>query len=356
MKSREIQVKDLIIGGDNPVVIQSMSTFPPVESAKLIDEINRLADAGAQLVRFSVRNLKDAACLPDIIKNTDIALCGDIHFDYRIALACVEKGIHKIRLNPGNIGSADNVKEVVKAAQERGVPIRIGVNGGSIDRKKFGKPTPDALVASAREHIDILEKLDYHKIIVSIKSSDVRTVVAANRMMSTHYDYPLHLGVTEAGFGTGAMIKSAIGIGALLLDGIGSTIRVSITGDPLQEIYAAKEILKNLNLLNYGITIVSCPTCGRTDPDVDLESIASSLKSDLEAKYLKKLEQKSQKIEVAVMGCEVNGPGEAQDADVGIAGAGHGKFLLFVKGEKVKKISKADVNQEVCTVIDNMVE
>ena len=295
-----------------------------------IEQIARLHDAGCEIIRLAVPDQAAADALPEIVHASPIPVVADIHFDYRLALAAAKAGVHKIRINPGNIGEPDNVRKVAEACRERGIPIRIGVNGGSLDKRlleKYGHPTAEALVESAFEHLELLEKQGFYDICVSMKSSTVPTMVAAARLFRARCDYPLHIGVTETGPVRQGLIKSAMGIGALLLDGIGDTIRVSLTDDPVQEVYAARDILKAAGLRRDGVNIVSCPTCGRTR--IDLIGLVNRVDE-----ALKNCEKP---ITVAVMGCVVNGPGEAREADIGIAG-GDGWGMIFEKGVQVEKL------------------
>jgi (E)-4-hydroxy-3-methylbut-2-enyl-diphosphate synthase len=353
-QTHAVKVGGLIIGGDAPVSVQSMTNYPLEDVAKNIDQINRMKDRGANLVRLAVMTVDSVKYLREILRETDIPLCADIHFDYRIALAAIEAGIHKIRINPGNIGSEARTREVVRAAKDRGVPIRIGVNGGSIDKQKYPSPTPVALVDSALGHVKILEDLDFSDIVVSIKASDVKNTVEANRLFSSLRSYPLHVGLTEAGYGLACVVSSSAAIGSLLLDGIGDTIRVSMTGDPVEEIDVGYEILKSLGLVSYGIRIISCPTCGRTDPTINLEKIARGINDELTARFGGRLKNLNRLVVIAVMGCEVNGPGEACHADIGVAGARNGNFILFSHGEKIEKISSDALISRIAEQIDQM--
>jgi (E)-4-hydroxy-3-methylbut-2-enyl-diphosphate synthase len=310
MESKTVYVKNLPLGGGNPILVQSMCTERLENTSALITEINRLDERGARIVRFAVRNIKEARLIDKVVNKTRAALCADIHFDHRLALEAINRGIHKIRLNPGNIQKKLHVKEVVHTAQAHNVPIRIGVNGGSIDKTKYPGNMAEAMVKSAIDHILILEDLDFTEIVVSLKSSDIKTTIEANRLFSQKHPYPIHLGVTEAGFGTAGIIKSSIALGTLLLDGIGNTIRVSLTGDPKEEIDAAYKILASCDKLEFGINIISCPTCGRTDPTVDLREIAEQVESTLIKKYSSRIKANKQVLQIAVMGCEVNGPGK----------------------------------------------
>ena len=323
-------VGNVPIGGGAPVVIQSMLNTKTTDVAGSLEQLRRLKEAGCQIARLAVPNMEAARSFAEICKESELPLVADIHFDYKLAVAAAEGGAAKIRINPGNIGGEDRVKAVVDVCRDKKIPIRIGVNGGSLDQKlleKYGHPTAEALVESAFEHLELLEKQGFYDTCVSMKSSTVPTMVEAARLFRSKCDYPLHIGVTETGPVRMGMIKSAMGIGALLLDGIGDTIRVSLTDDPVQEVYAAKDILKAAGLRKEGVNIVSCPTCGRTR--IDLIGLVNQV--DAALKDCKK------PITVAVMGCVVNGPGEAREADIGIAG-GDGWGMVFEKGKQVEKL------------------
>ncbi|MEG0069237.1 flavodoxin-dependent (E)-4-hydroxy-3-methylbut-2-enyl-diphosphate synthase [Cetobacterium sp.] len=342
--SRVVKVGNLLIGGGNEIIIQSMTNTPTNDVEKTVEQIKRLQDEGCQLVRVTVNTEEAARKISEIKKKIDIPLVADIHFDYRLALLAIENGIDKLRINPGNIGDDKKVEEVVLKAKEKGVPIRIGVNSGSIEKgilEKYGKPTSEGMVESALYHIRLLEKYDFKDIIVSLKSSNVKMMVEAYRKLAKLCDYPLHLGVTEAGTAFQGTVKSAIGIGSLLVDGIGDTIRVSLTEDPVEEIKVAKEILKVLGLKDFGVEIISCPTCGRTE--IDLIGLAHEVE--------KEFEKCDKKIKIAVMGCVVNGPGEAKEADYGIAG-GKGVGVLFKKGQIVKKVQENQILDELKKLIE----
>lgn len=349
--SRKIQAGTLSIGGNSPVSVQSMTNIPIEDSERTIAQIKSLESIGADMVRLAIRNEKGIEPLKKIIKSVNIPLVADIHFDYRLAVAAIDAGISKVRINPGNIGDEWKVKEVIKAARERNIPIRIGVNGGSINRKKYSHPTPEALVDSALENIRILEDNDYTNIAVSIKSSDIFATIEANIIMAEIRDYPIHVGLTEAGYGLNCTVQSSIVIGHLLLKGIGDTIRVSMTGDPRDEILVGRKILESIGLRFSPIKIISCPTCGRTAADIDLLKIAEKADSELHANFEKKLRNENRSLTVAVMGCEVNGPGEAGEADFGLAGGQNGKMLLFAKGEKIKTVNIADAVDELIKAV-----
>ena len=328
--TRQIIVGGVPIGGGAPVVIQSMLNTKTTDVAGSLAQLNALKEAGCQIARLAVPNLEGARGFAEIAKESPLPLVADIHFDYKLAIAAAEGGAAKIRINPGNIGGEDRVKAVVDVCKARNIPIRIGVNGGSLDQKlleKYGHPTAEALVESAFEHLELLEKYGFYDTCVSMKSSTVPTMVAACRLFRSKCDYPLHIGVTETGPVRMGLMKSAMGIGALLLDGIGDTIRVSLTDDPVEEIYAAKDILKAAGLRKEGVNIISCPTCGRTR--IDLIGLVNRVDE-----ALKDCEKP---ITVAVMGCVVNGPGEAREADIGIAG-GDGWGMIFEKGVQVDKL------------------
>ena len=352
--TKGIQVGTVHIGDNAPVSIQSMITTNPVKVEQSIEEINRLATAGCELVRLAVPDMAAAKAIKDIKERAMIPLIADIHFDYRLALQAIDSGIDGLRINPGNIGSIDNVIKVVEKAKPKLIPIRIGVNAGSLPQHVLdahgGHPTADGMVDTALEHIRILESLEYDQIKVSIKATDVPLMIEAYRKLSSKIPYPLHLGVTEAGTIKQGTIKSAIGIGTLLADGIGDTIRVSLTGDPIHEVEVAKTILSSLELRTFGATMISCPTCGRCQ--VNLFNMA-----DIVEQRLKAIKAP---IRVAVMGCVVNGPGEAREADFGIAG-GKGQGIIFRKGKVLKTVPEqelvdtlfAEIDQYLLTLEDN---
>lgn len=346
--TRPVKVGNLTIGGSNEVVIQSMCTTKTANVEATVAEILRLEEAGCQLVRVTVNNNEAAEAIKEIKKRIHIPLVADIHFNYQLALKAIENGIDKVRINPGNIGSRDKVEAVVKACKERGIPIRIGVNAGSLEShllEKYGYPTPEAMVESALYHIQILEELDFHDIIVSLKASDVPMAIEAYRRAAEVIPYPLHLGITESGTLFSGTIKSSAGLGALLAMGIGSTIRISLSADPVEEIKVARELLKAFGLISNAATLVSCPTCGRLD--IDLFSIANEVEA-----YISKLKVP---IKVSVLGCAVNGPGEAREADIGIAG-GRGEGLLFRYGEMIRKVPEAEMVDELKKEIDEIVK
>lgn len=328
--TRQIKVGNVPIGGGAPVAIQSMLNTKTTDVEGSLAQIRKLAAAGCQIARLAVPNKAAAEAFSEICKASPLPLVADIHFDYKLALLAAEGGAAKIRINPGNIGGEENVQAVVAACKERNIPIRIGVNGGSLDKKlleKYGHPTAEALVESAFQHLELLEKYGFYDTCVSMKSSHVPTMVAAARLFRSKCDYPIHIGVTETGPVRMGLMKSAMGIGALLLDGIGDTIRVSLTDDPVEEVYAAKDILKAAGLRKEGVNIISCPTCGRTQ--IDLIGLVNAVDAALK--------DCQKPITVAVMGCIVNGPGEAREADIGIAG-GDGCGMLFEKGEQICKL------------------
>ena len=344
--TRQILVGGVPVGGGAPVTIQSMTNTRTDDVTATVDQIHRLEEAGCQIIRVAVPDLDAAKAVGAIKARIHIPLVVDIHFDYKLALACVEEGCDAVRINPGNIGGEDRVQAVAEACKVRKLPIRIGVNGGSLEKPllaKYGGVTPEALVESAFGHIALLEQYDFHDICVSLKSSSVVTTMAAYRLMSEKSDYPLHLGVTETGTTRMGTIKSAIGIGGLLALGIGDTLRVSLSADPVEEVYAARDILKALGMAENEPNLVSCPTCGRTR--IDLIGLANQVEE--------RLKEVHKPITVAVMGCVVNGPGEASAADVGIAG-GQGEGLLFRKGEIVKKVPQEQLVDELFALIDQL--
>ena len=347
-ETRSVQVGNLTIGGNNHVVIQSMCNTKTKNVEATIKQINALEQAGCELVRVAVFDKEDAYAIKEIKKGIHIPLVADIHFDYKLALIAIESGIDKVRINPGNIGSIEKVKAVVDACKKKHIPIRIGVNGGSLEKdilEKYGEPTPEGMVESAMKHVKILEDLDFHDIVISLKSSNTMLTIKAYELASKTFPYPLHVGVTEAGTALGGTIKSALGIGTLLYEGIGNTIRVSLSDDPVEEIKVAKILLKELGLLKGVPTLVSCPTCGRIQ--YDLIPIAKEMEDFLKDIHLD--------ITVAIMGCAVNGPGEARHADIGIAG-GVGEGLLIKHGEIVKRVKQEDMGQTLKEEILKMVE
>lgn len=345
-ETKKVKVGPVAIGHSKNVVIQSMCNTKTYDTKKTIEQIKELTNAGCEIVRVSVPDVESAKAIEVIKNNIDIPLVADIHFDYKLALMVAERGIDKIRINPGNIGSDENVKKVVDICKKKHIPIRIGVNSGSLHKKilsKYGgRVTAKGLYDSAKENIRLLEKYNFHNIIVSIKSSDVLMAIDAYKLFAKKYDYPLHIGITEAGTVKSGNIKSSIGLGILLYEGIGDTMRVSLTGNPVEEIYTAKKLLETLKIRSGGIELVSCPTCARTNINIieiadKVESILNNEKYDL---MLKKSKKKNYK--VAIMGCVVNGPGEAKESDIGIAG-GIGEAVLFKKGKIVKKIDEKNI-------------
>ena len=343
-KTRVVNAGGLNIGGDNPVSIQTMLNTPAHDIEAGVEQAKRLEEAGCELLRAAVPDLKSVQLISALKYAVSIPIVADIHFDYKLAIESAAAGIDKIRINPGNIGDQSRVKEVADECRRRGIPIRIGVNSGSLERDilaKYGHPTPEAMRDSAMYHVSLLEKFDFNDIVISIKSSDVQTMVRAYELVADVCDYPLHLGVTEAGTQRMGMLKSAAGIGALLLHGIGDTIRISLTADPQREVEAAHDLLRGIGLSDKGATLISCPTCGRTG--VDLINIAQEVE--------KRLRDIKKPITVAVMGCIVNGPGEAREADVGIAG-GKGKVAIFRKGEIVRTVDEAYAVEELMKEIE----
>lgn len=343
---KEISVGGVKIGGNNPVSIQSMTNTDTRNVKETVAQIRRLETAGCEIIRVAVPDMEAARAVGEIKKQIKIPLVSDIHFDYRLALECIKNGVDKVRINPGNIGDRENVKKVADACRERKVPIRIGVNGGSLEKEilaKYGKPTADALVESALGHVKILEDLDFDDVVVSIKVSNVPTMLEAYEKFDRQNDIPLHIGVTEAGTKAAGMVKSAVGIGALLSRGIGNTMRVSLTADPVEEVYAAKEILKVLGKRHQGAELISCPTCGRTR--INMIPIAEEME--------KRLRDVNKDIKVAVMGCAVNGPGEAREADIGVAG-GVGEGLIFKKGEILRKVPEQEIISALMEEIEKL--
>ena len=334
--TRQVNVGGVRIGGGAPIAIQSMSTFSPTDTARAAAQINALSAAGADIVRVAVPDKKAAEALRDLRALTEVPIVADIHFDYRLAMTAMEAGVDGLRINPGNIGRRENVVKVVEMARQTGTPIRIGINAGSLPQDLLdaagGHPTAEGMVEGALRHVRILEEENFRDIVISVKSSDVPMMVRANRILAEQTEYPLHLGVTEAGTEYRGTVKSAIGIGALLLDGIGDTIRVSLTDDPLKEVRAAKEILSSLGIQQYGPVLISCPTCGRTQ--VNLIHIAQEVEE--------RLKEFKSPLRIAVMGCAVNGPGEAREADFGIA-CGKGSGLLFSKGQVLRSVPENEL-------------
>lgn len=344
--TRTVDVGGVKIGGGNPISIQSMCNTDTRDAEATVRQILALEEAGCEIIRVAVPDAEAADAIAKIKKEIHIPLVADIHFDYRLALKCIENGIDKVRINPGNIGSRDRVKQVADAAKAKGIPIRIGVNGGSLEKRlleKYGGSTADALVESALGHVEILDDVDFEDIVVSIKVSNVPTMIEAYRKFSERSDIPLHVGVTESGTERLGTIKSSIGIGTLISEGIGDTIRVSLTADPVREVYAAKDILRVLGERKNGIEFVSCPTCGRTQ--IDLIGIASEVE--------RRLQGIDKSIKVAVMGCIVNGPGEARDADIGIAG-GKGEGIIFRKGEILRKVPEDMIVEELVKEVEKL--
>ncbi len=346
--TRKIMVGDVQIGGKDQVIIQSMTNTKTKDVNSTVKQILDLENAGCQIIRVACLDIEDAKAIKQIKQQIHIPIVADIHFDYRIALQAIESGVDKIRINPGNIGNEERIKKVVDACKEHKIPIRIGVNGGSLEKDLLdenGRPTAKAMVESARRHVAILEKLDFYDICISLKASDLDLCIAAYEEASKTFDYPLHLGITEAGTAFSGTVKSSIGLGVLLRQGIGNTLRVSLSDNPVEEIKVAKEILKDCGLYKKSPKLVACPTCGRTQ--IDLIPIAKEVES-----FLQTIEAD---ITVAVMGCAVNGPGEAKNADIGIAG-GINEGLLFKKGEIIKKVKQEDIVQVLKDEIIKMIE
>ena len=347
-QTRPVKVGDLTIGGSNELIIQSMCTTKTTDIDGTVAQINELAQAGCQMVRVAVPNMDAAKCLGAIKEQIEIPLVADIHFDYRLALEAIEQGVDKIRINPGNIGRRDRVEKVVNACKAKGIPIRIGVNAGSLEKhilQKYGYPTPEGMVESALEHVKILEELDFHDIIVSLKASNVQMAVAAYEMAAKEFSYPLHLGITESGPLRTGTIKSAAGLGAMLHEGLGNTVRVSLSADPVEEVRVAREVLKAYGLASNAANLVSCPTCGRIE--IDLIPIANELEE-----YIDKVRAP---ITVAILGCAVNGPGEAREADIGLAG-GNGRGMLFKRGKIIRTVPEEIMLDELKKEIDIMAQ
>ena len=346
--TRVVTIGNKKIGGGNPILIQSMTNTRTEDVEATVAQILELEKAGCEIIRCAIPNIEAAQAIPEIKKQIHIPMVADIHFDYRLALAAIENGVDKIRINPGNIGSEDRVRAVVMAAKERNIPIRVGVNSGSLEKElveKYKGVTAEGLVESALDKVHMIENMGYDNLVISIKSSDVLMCVKAHELIASQTDHPLHVGITEAGTITAGNIKSAIGLGLILSQGIGDTIRVSLTGDPVEEVKSAKLILKTLGLRKDGVEIVSCPTCGRTRIDlIGLANQVENMVQDIKAP-----------IKVAVMGCVVNGPGEAKEADVGIAG-GIGEGLIIRKGEVVRKVPEADLLSELRKEIFSVME
>ncbi len=343
-KTKEVKVGNIMLGGDNPIAVQSMTNTDTRDIEKTIEQIKELESVKCDIVRCAVPDKVAAEAIKDIVSAVNIPVVADIHFDYRLALKSIENGVSAVRINPGNIGNEERIREVVEAAKHNNIPIRIGVNSGSLEKdilEKYGAPTAEALVESALKNIELLEKYSFHDIVISIKSSDVFKTIKGYRLLSSEVDYPLHLGVTEAGTIFSGTVKSSVGIGTLLSEGIGDTLRVSLTGDVKEEIKVGREILKSLGYINEGIKFVSCPTCGRTQ--INLIKIAEEVE--------KRLKDVNKNIKVAVMGCAVNGPGEARDADIGIAG-GNGEGLIFKKGVIIKKVKEENLIEELINEVN----
>ncbi len=345
-ETRSVRCGDVIIGGNSPISVQSMTCTDTRDVVATVQQIKLLEQAGCEIVRVAVVDQAAAEAIKAIKAQINIPLVADIHFDYRLALKCIENGIDKVRINPGNLGDIDRVKQVVEKAKERQIPLRIGVNGGSIGKNifaKYGEICAEAMVESAFEHISILEELNFQDIIISLKASNIKLTLDSYKLLAEKVDYPFHIGITEAGTTWSGTIKSSIGIGSMLLAGIGDTIRVSLTGDPVEEVKAGREILKALDIRDFGIKIISCPTCGRCQ--IDLIGLANSVEE--------KLKRMNKHITVAIMGCAVNGPGEAREADIGIAGGKEGA-LLFKKGEIIRKVSEDEIEKVLLEEIEKM--
>lgn len=345
-KTKVVKIGNLAIGGDHPITVQSMLNVPSADAKGCVKQAKELEAAGCEIIRLAIPNMDCVKTIAALKEAVSVPIVADIHFDYKLALESAAAGVDKIRINPGNIGSDDRVKKVAQTCREKGIPIRIGVNSGSLEKDilaKYGSPTPEAMVESALYHCSLLEKFDFDQIVLSLKSSDVARTVACYEQISEKTDYPLHVGVTEAGTERMGLIKSSAGIGSLLLHGIGDTIRVSLTADPIKEVYAGLDLLKAVGLRSGGVRFVSCPTCGRTA--IDLIKIAAEVEQRL--KNCKK------DITVAVMGCAVNGPGEAREADIGLAG-GKGEGLIFKKGKILRKVSEEHLVDALIEEVDKL--
>ncbi|MFV9567497.1 flavodoxin-dependent (E)-4-hydroxy-3-methylbut-2-enyl-diphosphate synthase [Thermoanaerobacter mathranii] len=346
--TREVKIGNKKIGGNNPILVQSMTNTDTHDIEKTIEQIRRLEAEGCDIIRVAVPDMEAAEAIKEIKKNINIPLVADIHFDYRLAIKSIENGVDKIRINPGNIGREENIKKVVEIAKDRGIPIRIGVNSGSLEKEilyKYKGITAEAVVESALKSVLILEKLGFYDIVISLKTPNVPLTIEAYKLASSKVDYPLHVGITEAGTIEAGTIKSAIGIGTLLYLGIGDTIRVSLTGDPVHEVRVGRQILRSLGLLKEGVEVISCPTCGRTK--IDLIKLAQEVEK--RTRHIKK------PLKVAVMGCVVNGPGEAKEADIGIAG-GDGEGVIFKKGKVYKKVKEEELIEELTKEIEKLLE
>ncbi len=343
---KSVRVGDLVIGGENPISVQSMTNTDTRDVESTLQQIGQLVDAGCELVRVAVPDSEAADSLAEITRNSSIPIMADIHFNHQLALKAAEAGVDGLRLNPGNIGGKNRIAQVVEACREKNIPIRIGVNSGSLEddlAERYGGPTPEAMVASASRHIEYLEELNFFDIIVSLKSTSVIDTIKANQLFVKNYSYPLHIGITEAGAGRRGEIKSATGVGALIARGLGDTLRISLTGSPVREIEVAYQILSTLEKRQGGFEIISCPTCGRTN--IDIEKIVKTLEDELDIF--------SSELTIAIMGCEVNGPGEASHADIGLAG-GKGNGLIFKHGEVIKKVKKEEMIDALLEEIKQM--
>lgn len=353
MKTRQVRCGDVVIGGGNPVAVQSMTNVDSRNEKLLINQISRLTGAGCKIVRIAVPDMEAARVLGRVKKQVRVPLVADIHFDYRLAIEAMKAGADKIRINPGNIGSPERIKAVVDTAKERDIPIRVGVNSGSLERDildKYGGVTAEGLAESALRNLKCIEDMGYGNLVVSIKSSDVVMNYQAHKILAKATDVPVHIGITEAGTPQRGKIKSAVGLGALLLEGIGDTMRVSLTADPVEEVRFAYEILRSLGMRKSAVNLVSCPTCGRTK--IDLQSLAEEIEARL-APIERELEEAGREgLKIAVMGCAVNGPGEAREADFGVAG-GDGKGLIFAKGEIIKTVGEENLADELIGTVEN---
>ncbi len=353
--TQNVKIGNTGIGSDYPVSIQSMTNIPIEDVTGTVNQVRELGENGADFVRLAVRKESSVEHLKKIIEAAEIPLIADIHFNYKIAVKSIEAGIKKIRLNPGNIPNPAHVKEVIKAAREHSVPIRIGVNGGSINRKKYSHVNPESLVDSALEHIRILEDNGFHDIVVSIKTSDIYQTIESNILFGEQRNYPVHIGLTEAGYGIHCAVQSSLVMGHLLMLGIGDTIRVSMTGNPVHELEVARNILETTGDRKATVRMISCPTCGRTDTEIDILEISRRVEKECRERFGEKLGAEKRTLTIAVMGCEVNGPGEAAEADAGIAGGRDGNMLLFAGGEKIRTVKSDKAVEELLREVEKII-
>ena len=355
-KTKQIKIGNLYLGGENPLLIQSMTSLPIDDFRETIKQIKALAKEGSDLVRLAVKDLDSISFLKKIIKGVQVPIIADIHFNHKIALESIKAGVNKIRINPGNISNRAKIKEIIKAAKDYQVPIRIGVNAGSINRKRYKILNPENLVAATLDQVKFFEDNDFSALVLSIKSSDLQQNILANRLLAQKTNYPLHIGLTEAGFGDFCLIASSIFLGHLLLNGIGDTIRISMTGDPIQEVRAARKVLEALEIRKPLLKVISCPTCGRKDPSFNLLKLAQRIERQVLQKFSSSLQKKQRSIKIAIMGCEVNGPGEAKEADLGVAGGQNNTFFIFSAGQKLRKVSADEVELALLNEIEKIIK